>query len=80
MRKDNVLENVKMSFGEYGSVMTNLKIISVTELHSEKSYEEADFRISCMFQHKSDDYKHYIENVIVKLIIDNKIKNKIFLV
>ena len=29
MRKDNVLENVKMSFGEYGSVMTNLKIISV---------------------------------------------------
>lgn len=80
MRKDNVLENVEMSFGEYGSVMTNLKIISVTELHSEKSYEEADFRISCMFQHKSDDYKHYIENVIVKLIIDNKIKNKIFLV
>ena len=32
----------------------------------------------CMFQRKSDDYKHYIENVIVKLIIDNKIKNKIF--
>lgn len=79
IRKDYVLDNVDIVFGEYGSVTTNLKVMSVINLPYNKFHEMDFFRISCMFQHKNAYYKDYLEGIIVKLIIDRKNTRKRFL-
>ncbi|MBZ6641730.1 PilZ domain-containing protein, partial [Klebsiella michiganensis] len=42
--------------------------------------DATNFRVSCMFYYESEEKKEEIEEIIVKLIIDRKIKNRRVLV
>lgn len=80
IRSGNKLENSELNLGEYGRILVNLKIKHISETNNHKQCDATNFRVSCMFYYESEEKKEEIEEIIVKLIIDRKIKNRRVLV
>lgn len=78
IRVGGVLENVNINLGEYGTIIVNLLVINVIKTYIEGLNAESDLRVSCMFQYKSNDIKNYMESIMIKLFVDDKIKRKTF--
>ncbi|EPX4383221.1 flagellar brake protein [Escherichia coli] len=79
IRSGNKLENSELNLGEYGRIHVTLKIKHISETNNDKQCDATNFRVSCMFYYESEEKKEEIEEVIVKLIVDRKIKKKRFL-
>lgn len=76
IRSGNKLENSELNLGEYGQILVSLKIKHISETNNHKQCNATGFRVSCMFYYESEEKKEEIEEIIVKLIIDRKIKNR----
>lgn len=76
IRSGNKLENSELNLGEYGRILVNLKIKHISETNNHKQCDTTNFRVSCMFYYESEEKKEEIEEIIIKLIIDRKIKNR----
>lgn len=76
IRSGDKLEKSELNLGEYGRILVNLKIIHTSETNNHIQCDATNFRVSCMFYYESEEKKEEIEEIIVKLIIDRKIKNR----
>jgi hypothetical protein len=75
IRSGNKLENSELNLGEYGQILVNLKIKHISETNNHKQCDATRFRYLACFITKVKK-KREIEEIIVKLIIDRKIKNR----
>ncbi|HBZ0925304.1 TPA: PilZ domain-containing protein [Klebsiella pneumoniae] len=78
IKKGQVLKHVEMTLGEYGSTVMSIKVVSVTDLHSEQFQGLKKLRVSCSFHCKSKENNKFLENVILQLTIDKKNKARRF--
>ncbi|MEJ4045805.1 flagellar brake protein [Erwinia sp. SLM-02] len=78
MDKGMALDNVEISLAEYGIIVASLKVVNVTPVYQNRSHERSAFRISCKFNYKNPDTKKYIEDIVLKITVDQKLKARRF--
>ncbi|ROR13606.1 flagellar brake protein [Erwinia sp. JUb26] len=78
MDKGMALDNVEISLAEYGIIVTSLKVVNVTPVYQDRSHERSVFRISCKFNYKNPETKKYIEDTVLKITVDQKLKARRF--
>lgn len=75
IKKDSKLENVELNLGEYGQVTVNLKIKNIQEQENQKISNKVSIKISCMFYFRNEESRRNIQDIVIKLMVNNKIKN-----
>lgn len=78
IKKGRILKHVEVTLGEYGSTVTSIKVVSVTDLHTEQFLDLKKLRVSCSFHCKSKENHKFLENVMLQLTIDKKTKARRF--
>ncbi|MDV0787620.1 PilZ domain-containing protein [Citrobacter amalonaticus] len=82
LSKGSLLYNVKIVLSDYGCLTLNLKIVDVVEQRidiNKEQFEIKNYRISCMFIHKSINHKERLDKILFNFIIDSKNKNRYFI-
>ena len=70
------LDFVEFVLSDYGSFIGSVNIINVVPFHPKNSYERDLFRISCKFKYKNNEQREIIEDLILKIAVDNVIKKR----
>lgn len=78
INKGAVFNHVEVTLGEYGSTVTSIKVVSVTDLNTEQTLGLKKVRVSCAFHNKSTEAHKHLENVMLQLTIDKKNKTRRF--
>lgn len=78
INKGAVFNNIVIILGEYGSILTSIKVVSVTNLQAEQILDLNKVRVSCSFHNASTETQKFLENVMLQLTIDKKNKARRF--
>ena len=78
IKKGRILKHVEVTLGEYGSTVTSIKVVSVTDLHTEQFPDLKKLRVSCSFHCKNKESQKFLENIMLQLTIDKKTKARRF--
>lgn len=76
MQQGMSLDNVEISLAEYGSITASLKVVSVIPVTQDSIQDRETFRISCKFNYKNPDFKKNMEDIILKITVDQKLKSR----